>query len=35
MTDAVEQIADAVRAQSLHCEHVGDDMLVSARVKTW
>jgi diaminohydroxyphosphoribosylaminopyrimidine deaminase/5-amino-6-(5-phosphoribosylamino)uracil reductase len=33
--EGVEQIADALRAQSLHCEHVGEDMLVSARVRTW
>jgi diaminohydroxyphosphoribosylaminopyrimidine deaminase / 5-amino-6-(5-phosphoribosylamino)uracil reductase len=33
--EGVEQIADALRAQSLHCEHVGEDLLVSARIRTW
>jgi diaminohydroxyphosphoribosylaminopyrimidine deaminase/5-amino-6-(5-phosphoribosylamino)uracil reductase len=33
--EGVELIADAVRAHSLECEHVGEDMLISARVKTW
>lgn len=33
--EGVEQIADAVRAHSLQCEHVGDDMLISARIRTW
>jgi diaminohydroxyphosphoribosylaminopyrimidine deaminase/5-amino-6-(5-phosphoribosylamino)uracil reductase len=33
--EGVEQIADALRAQALHCEHVGDDLLISARITTW
>jgi len=33
--EGVELIADAVRAHSLECEHIGEDMLISARVKTW
>jgi diaminohydroxyphosphoribosylaminopyrimidine deaminase / 5-amino-6-(5-phosphoribosylamino)uracil reductase len=33
--EGVEQIADALRAHSLHCEHVGEDMLISATVRTW
>jgi diaminohydroxyphosphoribosylaminopyrimidine deaminase / 5-amino-6-(5-phosphoribosylamino)uracil reductase len=31
----VEQIADAVRALTLDCERVGEDLLVSARIKEW
>jgi diaminohydroxyphosphoribosylaminopyrimidine deaminase / 5-amino-6-(5-phosphoribosylamino)uracil reductase len=31
----VEQIADAVRALTLDCERVGDDLLVSARIREW
>ena len=33
--EGVEQISDALRAQRLHCEHVGDDLLISARIKVW
>ena len=33
--EGAEQIADAVRALTLECERVGDDLLVSARVKDW
>jgi diaminohydroxyphosphoribosylaminopyrimidine deaminase/5-amino-6-(5-phosphoribosylamino)uracil reductase len=33
--EGVELIADALRAQSLHCEHLEEDVLVSARIKTW
>jgi diaminohydroxyphosphoribosylaminopyrimidine deaminase / 5-amino-6-(5-phosphoribosylamino)uracil reductase len=33
--EGVEQIADAVRAESLHCERVEEDLLVSARIRTW
>ncbi len=33
--EGVEQIADAMRAKTLECEHVGDDLLVSARLKEW
>jgi diaminohydroxyphosphoribosylaminopyrimidine deaminase / 5-amino-6-(5-phosphoribosylamino)uracil reductase len=33
--EGVEQIADALRAQSMHCESVENDILVSARVHTW
>ena len=31
----VEQIADALRAQTLECEKVEEDLLVSARLKEW
>jgi diaminohydroxyphosphoribosylaminopyrimidine deaminase/5-amino-6-(5-phosphoribosylamino)uracil reductase len=31
----VDQIADAVRALTLECERVGEDLLVSARIKEW
>jgi diaminohydroxyphosphoribosylaminopyrimidine deaminase/5-amino-6-(5-phosphoribosylamino)uracil reductase len=33
--EGAEQIADAVRALTLDCERIGDDLLVSARVKEW
>ncbi len=33
--EGVELIADAVRALTLNCESVGDDLLVSARIKEW
>jgi diaminohydroxyphosphoribosylaminopyrimidine deaminase/5-amino-6-(5-phosphoribosylamino)uracil reductase len=33
--DGVDAIADASRALSLTCEHVGDDLLVSARLREW
>jgi diaminohydroxyphosphoribosylaminopyrimidine deaminase/5-amino-6-(5-phosphoribosylamino)uracil reductase len=33
--EGVEKVADAVRAQTLECRHVGEDLLVSARLKEW
>jgi diaminohydroxyphosphoribosylaminopyrimidine deaminase/5-amino-6-(5-phosphoribosylamino)uracil reductase len=33
--EGVEQIADAVRALTLDCDQVGEDLLVSARIKDW
>jgi diaminohydroxyphosphoribosylaminopyrimidine deaminase/5-amino-6-(5-phosphoribosylamino)uracil reductase len=33
--EGVEQIADAVRALTLDCDRLGDDLLVSARLKEW
>jgi diaminohydroxyphosphoribosylaminopyrimidine deaminase/5-amino-6-(5-phosphoribosylamino)uracil reductase len=33
--EGVEKVADAVRAQTLDCRHVGEDLLVSARLKEW
>jgi diaminohydroxyphosphoribosylaminopyrimidine deaminase/5-amino-6-(5-phosphoribosylamino)uracil reductase len=33
--EGVDLIADAVRAQTLECERVGEDLLVSARMKEW
>jgi diaminohydroxyphosphoribosylaminopyrimidine deaminase/5-amino-6-(5-phosphoribosylamino)uracil reductase len=33
--EGAEQIADAVRAESLECERIGDDLLVSARIRKW
>jgi diaminohydroxyphosphoribosylaminopyrimidine deaminase / 5-amino-6-(5-phosphoribosylamino)uracil reductase len=33
--EGVEQISDAVRALTLDCERVDDDLLVSARLKEW
>jgi diaminohydroxyphosphoribosylaminopyrimidine deaminase/5-amino-6-(5-phosphoribosylamino)uracil reductase len=33
--EGVELIADAVRALTLECERVGDDLLVSARIREW
>lgn len=34
-SDGAETIADAVRALTLHCERIGDDLLVSARIREW
>jgi hypothetical protein len=31
----VEQIADAVRALTLQCQRIDDDLLVSARLRDW
>jgi diaminohydroxyphosphoribosylaminopyrimidine deaminase/5-amino-6-(5-phosphoribosylamino)uracil reductase len=33
--EGVEHIADALRAQTLECEKVEDDLLISARLKEW
>ena len=33
--EGVEMIADAVRAMTLDCEQVGEDLLISARMKEW
>ena len=33
--EGVEAIADAVRALTLDCERVGEDLLVSARIREW
>jgi diaminohydroxyphosphoribosylaminopyrimidine deaminase / 5-amino-6-(5-phosphoribosylamino)uracil reductase len=33
--EGVDAIADAARALTLECEHVGADLLVSARMKEW
>ncbi len=33
--EGVDAIADAARALSLECERVGEDLLVSARIKEW
>jgi diaminohydroxyphosphoribosylaminopyrimidine deaminase / 5-amino-6-(5-phosphoribosylamino)uracil reductase len=33
--EGVEAIADAARALTLDCERVGEDLLVSARIKEW
>jgi diaminohydroxyphosphoribosylaminopyrimidine deaminase/5-amino-6-(5-phosphoribosylamino)uracil reductase len=33
--EGVEMIADAARALTLECERVGEDLLVSARMKEW
>ncbi|MGI8713861.1 MAG: bifunctional diaminohydroxyphosphoribosylaminopyrimidine deaminase/5-amino-6-(5-phosphoribosylamino)uracil reductase RibD [Solirubrobacteraceae bacterium] len=33
--EGVEQIADAVRALTLECDRVGEDLLISARLKDW
>jgi diaminohydroxyphosphoribosylaminopyrimidine deaminase/5-amino-6-(5-phosphoribosylamino)uracil reductase len=34
-SEGVEKVADAVRALTLSCEPVGDDLLVSARLREW
>jgi diaminohydroxyphosphoribosylaminopyrimidine deaminase/5-amino-6-(5-phosphoribosylamino)uracil reductase len=33
--EGVERIADAVKALTLDCERVGDDILISARLREW
>jgi diaminohydroxyphosphoribosylaminopyrimidine deaminase / 5-amino-6-(5-phosphoribosylamino)uracil reductase len=33
--EGVEAIADAVRALTLECDRIGEDLLVSARIKDW
>ena len=33
--EGVEQISEAVRALTLDCERIDDDLLVSARIKDW
>jgi len=33
--EGVETIADGPRALTLECERVGDDLLISARMKEW
>ena len=33
--EGAEHIADAVHALTLECERVGEDLLVSARIKEW
>ena len=33
--EGVEHIADALRAETLECEKVEDDLLISARLKEW
>ena len=34
-SDGVEAISDAVRALTLDCERVGDDLLLTARINEW
>jgi diaminohydroxyphosphoribosylaminopyrimidine deaminase / 5-amino-6-(5-phosphoribosylamino)uracil reductase len=34
-SDGVEAISDAVRALTLNCERVGDDLLLTARINEW
>jgi diaminohydroxyphosphoribosylaminopyrimidine deaminase/5-amino-6-(5-phosphoribosylamino)uracil reductase len=31
----VERIAEALRALSFECERVGEDLLISARLREW
>jgi len=33
--EGVERIAEAVRAQTLECERIGEDLLISARLREW
>jgi diaminohydroxyphosphoribosylaminopyrimidine deaminase/5-amino-6-(5-phosphoribosylamino)uracil reductase len=33
--EGVEMIADAVQALTVECERVGEDFLISARMKEW
>jgi diaminohydroxyphosphoribosylaminopyrimidine deaminase/5-amino-6-(5-phosphoribosylamino)uracil reductase len=34
-SEGVEAVADAVRALTLNCDRIGEDLLVSARIKEW
>lgn len=34
-SEGVEAIADAVRALTLNCDRLGEDLLISARIKEW
>jgi diaminohydroxyphosphoribosylaminopyrimidine deaminase/5-amino-6-(5-phosphoribosylamino)uracil reductase len=34
-SDGVEHVADAIRCQTLGCERIGDDLLVTARIREW
>lgn len=34
-SDGVEQIRDAISAQTLECERVGEDLLMTARIRAW
>ena len=31
----MERIAEAIAALTLDCEHVGEDLLISARLREW
>jgi diaminohydroxyphosphoribosylaminopyrimidine deaminase/5-amino-6-(5-phosphoribosylamino)uracil reductase len=33
--EGVEQVADAVRSLTLGCERIGEDLLVTARIREW
>ena len=33
--EGVDAISDALRALTLDCEQVGDDVLISARLREW
>ncbi len=33
--EGVDQVADALRAHSMRCESIGEDLLVSARIREW
>ena len=33
--EGVEQISEALRALTLDCERVADDLLISARLREW
>ena len=33
--EGAETIADAIRALSVECEQVGQDLLLSARIRDW
>ncbi len=34
-SDGVEFVADAVRSLTLECDRIGDDLLVTARLREW
>jgi diaminohydroxyphosphoribosylaminopyrimidine deaminase/5-amino-6-(5-phosphoribosylamino)uracil reductase len=33
--EGVERISDAIRAETLDCEQVGQDVLITARLREW
>jgi diaminohydroxyphosphoribosylaminopyrimidine deaminase/5-amino-6-(5-phosphoribosylamino)uracil reductase len=34
-SDGVESVSDAIRSQTLSCDRIGDDLLVTARIREW
>ena len=34
-SEGVESVADALRSQTLSCDRIGDDLLLTARIREW